>query len=576
MKTWTMGLWLLLLAMPLNAQERRVEDMGLPRDVADSVVTFFNAPSTIRFRGLAEVPAGRSIIGDVAVLGGPLTVRGDIEGDVVVVNGDLFIVGAGRVSGSVTVTGGAARADPDAVGGELVVYSASLPYQRKGTHIAVDERRRALEHLQYESDYTRSRVSIRTEGAYNRVEGFPVMFGPVVETRGNNVLRLDALAVWRSESGLRIDTDKLGYLLRAEQHFGPAGRFSLGATAHSLIEPIEQWRLSDIENSMATFLLHEDYRDYYQRQGFSAFARMRLPFEGIRVTAEYRDEEHTYEPVGSPWTLRNNDAPWRPQPLVGEGRLRSVSAEIVADGRNDTSDPTDGWYLTARGTLGVGGSLTLPEYRAPASEPSTVVSPPSVLGHEFTYGFLDLRRYMRLGPTSDLRVRGVLAGSLDGDALPPQFQHALGGEGSLPGYSLMSVDCGARSQTYTVFRAGPNGETRLPAFAGYGCDKIALFQAQFRGKLAWNLNFGPNNEWDDKWDWYPIIDFSPSWSLFFDAGRGWSMSSPGDPGFLGSSTKTLMDAGAGLALGDLGFYWAWPLNGSNRAVNFFLRIDHRF
>ncbi len=576
MRMWWTALLLLLLAGPVSAQERRVQDIGLPRDVADSVVQFFNARTTIRFRGLAEVPAGRSILGDVAVLGGPLTVAGDIDGNVVVVNGDLYITGEGRVSGDVTVTGGAARAGPEAVGGKLVVYSESLPYQRRGTGIAIDERRRALGHLQYESDYTRSRLSVRTEGAYNRVEGFPVMFGPVVETRGDNVLRLDAMAVWRSESGLQINTDKLGYMLRAEQHFGPAGRFSLGATAHSLVEPIESWGLSNTENSLATFLLHEDYRDYYQRQGFGAFARMRLPFEGIQVTAEYMDEDHSYVPVGSPWTLRNNDAPWRPQPLVGEGRLQTVTGEIVADGRNDTSDPTDGWYMRARGTMGVGGSLTLPEYQAPPSDPATVAAGARPLGHEFTYGFLDLRRYARLGPTSDLRLRGVLAGSLDGDALPPQFQHALGGEGSLPGYSLMSVDCGARSQTYTVFRSGSNGETRLPTFAGYGCDRVALFQAEYRLKLAWNLNLGPGDEWDRGWDWYPVIDFSPSWSVFFDAGRGWSLSGSGSPGFLGSGTETLMDTGVGFALGDLGLYWAWPLNGSNRAVNFFLRIDHRF
>jgi hypothetical protein len=41
-------------------------------------------------------------------------------------------------------------------------------------------------------------------------------------------------------------------------------------------------------------------------------------------------------------------------------------------------------------------------------------------------------------------------------------------------------------------------------------------------------------------------------------------------------TKTLMDMGVGLHLGDLGLYWAWPLTESGRGVNFYLRIDHRF
>jgi hypothetical protein len=575
MTMWKVGLVLMLLAAPLGAQERRVEDMSLPGNVADSLVRFFNAPTTIRFRGLADVPAGRSIIGDVAVLGGPFTIAGTVQGNVLVMNGDLVVQDQGHVSGDVTVVGGSAHAATGAVGGALVVYSQSLAIQRRGSGIAVDERRRALDQLQYQSDYTRSRISLRTEGAYNRVEGFPVMFGPEVETRGDNVFRLDAMAIWRSESGFQLNTDKLGYMVRAEQRFGPEGEFSVGATAHSVVDPIERWGLSDIENSLSTFLLHEDYRDYYQRQGISAFAQMRLPFEGVRFTAEYRDEKQSYMPVGSPWTLRRNDAPWRPQPLVGEGRLQTIGAHLIVDARNDRSDPTDGWYLDARGTLGVGGSLTLPEYLAPAASPPDVVSNARSLGHDFTFGFLELRRYARLGPTSDLRLRGIVAGSLDRGSLPPQFQHALGGEGSLPGYSSMSVDCGARSRTYTVLQSSANGGSRVPAFASYGCDQIALFQAEYRGTLAWNLNFGPHDEWDDKWDWYPDIDLSPSWSVFFDAGKGWSLADPVNAPTL-ADTETLMDTGVGISLGELGFYWAWPLNGSNRSVNFFLRIDHRF
>ncbi len=572
MTTWKVGLLLMLLAAPLGAQERRVEDMSVPRNVADSLVKFFNAPTTIRFRGASGVPDGRSIIGDVAVLGGPFTVAGTIKGNVLVMNGDLIIGDSGRVSGDVTVVGGSAHSTAAAVEGALVVYSQPLAIQRQGSGIAVDEKRRPLDQLQYESASTRSRLQLRTEGAYNRVEGFPVMVGPEIETRGDNVLRLDALAIWRSESGFQLNNDHLGYMIRAEQRFGPEGEFSVGATVHSVVDPIERWGLSDIENSLATFLLHEDYRDYYQRRGISLYGQMRLPFEGVRFTAEYRDDRDSYEPVGSPWTLRRNDAPWRPQPLVGEGRLQTIGADLVVDQRNDRADPTDGWYLHARGTLGVGGDLTLPGYLAAPSSPPTTVAPARNLGHDFTFGYLELRRYARLGPTSDVRLRGIVAGSLDGGSLPPQFQHALGGEGSLPGYSLMSVDCGARSQTYTLLRAGGS---RVPTFAHYGCDQIALFQAEYRGNLAWNLNIGPHDEWGDQWNWYPNIDLSPSWSVFFDAGKGWSLANPSSASIL-TSTETLMDTGVGFALGDLGFYWAWPLNGSNRSVNFFLRIDHRF
>jgi hypothetical protein len=190
-------------------------------------------------------------------------------------------------------------------------------------------------------------------------------------------------------------------------------------------------------------------------------------------------------------------------------------------------------------------------------------------------GFLDLRRYARLGPAADLRVRGLIAGSIDGEPLPPQFQHTLGGEGSMPGYGLMSMDCGARANRFSVFRGDADAAVRTPVFASYGCDRIALFQAEYRGDLSFNLDMGPD-EWDDEWDWYPAIDFTPRWSVFFDAGRGWSLSEPGSPGWLGPSTETKADVGVGLFLGDLGLYWAWPLQGEDRGVNFFVRIAHRF
>jgi hypothetical protein len=249
--------------------------------------------------------------------------------------------------------------------------------------------------------------------------------------------------------------------------------------------------------------------------------------------------------------------------------------EILLDRRNDPDDPSDGWYLMTRATTGVGGNLTLPGYFQAAPQPPDPVVEPVELGSGFRAGVVDLRRYARLGPGAALKLRGMVAGSLDGDPLPSQMQHALGGEGSLPGYKPMSVDCGARAQTYSVFRGGEDHTSRTPAFAGYGCDRVALFQVEYRGDLSFNFDVGPDDEWNDEWSWYPVIDFTPSWSVFFDAGRGWSLAD-GDPASLWHDTETFTDVGLGLLLGDLGLYWAWPLKGEDRGLNFFIRIDHRF
>jgi hypothetical protein len=567
-RTWIMGL---LAASPLGGQERVIEEADLPRHVADAIVAFFNAPETVRFRGRAEVPGGRSIVGDVAVLGGPLLLNGEILGDVVVVNGDMILGDGARLSGDATVIGGEVLGETGVVEGNLVVFSERLPYERQGDRIAYVEGRSSTR----DDSSPHSYISVRGEGNYNRVEGLPVMVGPVFSTGGPSRFRADAMAVWRSENGFSLNDEDLGYYARVEQHFGPGGRFSLGATAYSLIEPVERWALADIEASLATFLFHRDYRDYFDRTGFGAAARYHDADAGLSLSVEYRDEDHAYAPVGSPWTLRRNDAPWRPQPLVAEGNLKSGTAEVIFDGRNDPEDPSDGWYLKARATMGLDGSLTLPQFSEPEPSPPTVVSDARALDPELRTGFLDLRRYARLGPGAALKVRGLLGGSLDGAPLPPQFQHALGGEGSLPGYRLMSVDCGARANRFSVLRQVGDQTVREPVFAGYGCDRIAMFQVEYRGDLSFNMDFGPD-EWDEDWDWYPVIDFTPRWSVFFDAGRGWNLAEVDDPAWLGPDSETMADVGFGLFFGELGLYWAWPLRGEDRGVNFFVRLEHRF
>jgi hypothetical protein len=568
---WRQGLTLLLLAATppgLGAQER-VEDADLPPHVQEEVAAFFNRPSTIRFTGRSEIPAGGFIQSDVAVLRGPFTVAGEIDGDLMVVNGNLSIVGDGFVTGDVTVLGGRLIRGERSVGGQLTVYSEAVRYVRRGDRIVIDTEPRWQRSRRGPS----SRISVRNEGSYNRVEGLPVMVGPVVRTGGTQFTRIDALAVWRTDWGL--DTDQLGYFLRAEQHFGPEGRFTIGATAHSVIGPIERWGISDAETSLATFLFHEDYRDFYEREGYSAFLGFEDRQAGVSLRGEYRDEKHAFVPAGSPWTLKDNDGPWRPQPLVGRGDLRSVKVSLTVDGRNDRDDPSDGTYMNAYAVFGLEGDLEMPTRYAPLPAPAGPPTQGYAVNNEFRTGFLDLRHYARLGPSSDVRVRGVLAGSLDEEPLPPQYQHALGGAGSLPGYDLMSIDCGARDRRVSVFHDRGDGDARVAAFPAYGCDRIALFQAEYRGDFHVDIDLG-DDDWGEDWDWYPAVDFSPSWSIFFNAGRGWSLSDPASPGYFGPDTQTFADVGAGFLFGDIGLYWAYPLHGDNRDVNFFLRIDHRF
>ena len=89
-----------------------------------------------------------------------------------------------------------------------------------------------------------------------------------------------------------------------------------------MVDPIEDWGITNLEASLTTFIRHEDYRDYYERQGWSLFSEIHIPYTPVSFKAEYFDEDHDFMPVASPWSITKNDDPWREQPLVAEGTAR--------------------------------------------------------------------------------------------------------------------------------------------------------------------------------------------------------------------------------------------------------------
>jgi hypothetical protein len=564
---------LLLALLPRAAEARQQEaDAQAPPEVVELVLEVANAPTTSRFDGPTRIGAGRTITGEVVVLDGPLSVDGRIEGDVVVVNGDLTVAEEGRITGTVLVVGGRVRAAPGGtVGGDVVQYPGRLRLVRTADGVrqapGVSAGRRGL----YVGG---ARITVRAGTNYNRVEGLPVLFGPIFQTGSRNPLRFEALGIWRTEH--EKTRDDVGYIFRADQTFGPTeARLGLGVSAFSRVTPVESWGLSDLESSLAAFLFHVDYRDYFEERGWSVYGRAAIPGTGAQVRLEYTDHEIRTLQVSSPWSVLRNDEPWRPLPLVASGDLRTLSAELTWDERNDPERPSDGWFLRSRLTFGLGGDLLLPGPGEPVAGGEDAVGDveigaPVPVSTAFNSGFLDVRRYARLSPDHDLALRVVAGGSLNGDPLPPRLQHTLGGEGSLPGHRLMSRDCGARATEIAVERRDGGGRTTV--FPRYGCSRIALFQAEYRGRLP--LGFGDDGGWEEEgWaadGWIPDVDFSPGWALFFNAGRGWSQLE-GAP-----DSDTAADVGVGLLLGKLGLYWAYPLTGDDRRVNFFVRLQRRF
>jgi hypothetical protein len=585
------GLVLLATAAPVWAQDTTIlirptqRDVGrlaatrqLPRDVADEVISFFNAETTMRLSGSTRIPPGRGIDGDVAILGGPVLVAGRISGALTVVNGDVEFEPGAVVGGDVLVVGGTIRGADDArISGEIRSYGDPLRYRREGDQLVyAPDRRHAPPRWITQREWSEERGSetgilFALGGTYNRVEGLPILLGPRADLRLSDEMRLqaDVAGIFRT-TNIAVGGGNLGYRARGELVVGGEVRnIGLGVRGFDQVSPVEPWPLKDFEVGWAAFLLHRDYRDYYRQRGGSIYATLRLSRE-LSVTAEGRSALETSLEAHNPWTLFRSSQTWRLNPAVTDGRYRSAIVSLRLDTRNDRGMPSSGAFVTAEYERGQGRDITGtlgPYFCAGIIGPC---SPPALADGKLDYqrvGF-DARSYLRLSPAGRLDLRLAGGGWVGGEPLPLQRRLALGYPDPLPGYGFRQFSCGGE---------GLPGEPAL-------CDRAIVAQAEFRTHLG--FDFGPEwaSDWGDDEDHYePFHVSGPDLVLFADAGRAWSVSRDGSSGAniippdrLPALGTYRTDIGIGLDFGPLGFYLARPLQHADRSVTFTVRMGRRF
>ena len=284
--------------------------------------------------------------------------------------------------------------------------------------------------------------------------------------------------------------------------------------------------------------------------------------------------------AGDPGSVFDSKDPWRPQSLVAEGKVHSIGATVRYDeGGGQRGHGGSGWNIEASLTQGLGGDLNFAEVRDVESD-GTIGLPVAglpTISATFTQGSVDVRRYTALGDAL-FNLRLAAEGVLTNEVLPPQFQHALGGAGTLPGLPslpedpaamMRAMDCGARDFFVSAT------ETNLFStkfFPFYGCDQYVLFQAQLEGYFGIQLSDIDLDFRDNGLDLN--LELIPRWVLFFDAAQAWVQ---GDIGpFPRFDEERKYDAGGGIAFGDLGFYLAMPLQGVDKDPQFVVRLGSRF
>ena len=543
----------------------------LPRDIANEVIRYFNAPGTLRFSGVSRIPAARGVDGDIAVLGGPVSVAGRISGSLYVINGDLVLEQGAVIGGDVLVVGGSLEGqDRAAIGGETRVYRDALRYRRTGDELVYAPQRDGLVRWRHQrADESTASFVMALGGTYNRVEGVPIVFGPRLNLRVSEGVRLvgDARLIMRTGESFSLEDGRYGYRAKGEFVIGSrATNVGFGARAYDQVASIESWPLRDFEAGWAAFLLHDDYRDWYRRRGYAGYASLR-PSRAFTLTVEGRQEDVFSQDTNGVWTLFNSSQAWRANPGVSDGTYRSLVTDLRIDTRDNKSSPSSGMFVNAQFEAAEGSDIT-GVIDPTLSCPGTPCQPASYTDGRLSYqrAWLDARTYLRLTPNGRLGFRVAGGGKIGGDDLPLQHRMSLGFPDPLPGYGFRTMSCGGANYPGT------------PAL----CDRAMVAQVELRTHLG--FDFGPDwaNDWGDEGDderWEPLHISGPDIVMFADAGYAWSVGTganqiPAD--HFPSLDLWQPDIGLGLDLGPIGAYVAKSIGPVHHEVTFTMRLGRRF
>lgn len=380
-------------------------------DTSKMHITFDTREGAIHFTGDVVIDSRDRIDGNVVVRNGSITIRGRIDGNVLVLNGNAIIQNGGSVAGDVTVVNGKVHL----IDGEIT----GIIEEKQDVEVDITyKQRRHVQRVPYRiSNVFQDDLAVRDIElspfwlGFNRVEGFSMNAGSRKSLYWDGSIALSLYG----QMGYAFKAHRWRGQLGATRQFltGNNSLIELGGEVYSLTDTKDEWVIGRSENDLAAFFFHWDYRDYYDREGFSVYTGHYLnsPRFSTHIRVQYLNEIHSSMRNRTDWALFVRDRSYRLNPPIEEGRVNAVRVAFNLSTVKPSPRRLDGWSM-----------LTALEYSSPSLNSDL----------DYTKYIFDIRRYQPISHYDNFNVR-LRAGSSEGD-LPVQRMYELGGLGTLPAY----------------------------------------------------------------------------------------------------------------------------------------------
>ena len=309
----------------------------------------------LRFKGDAKIDRDELIDGDVLIVNGDLKIDGEVDGDVLAIFGDVDLSSSAEVKGDVISVNGKVWSNDDAnVLGDIVV--TNVPIEDDDSEVTIKNRKSEnYKPAKPKHDSWPDDSNEVVYADYNRVDGVTLgMQFPQAGWWANKNHHFALLG----KGGYSFASKRWQYKAGLERWTAGDFRFAIGANVYNLTDTQDRWLICDHENALAAFFLKEDFRDYYNREGFSIYASQNLG-KRIKIKVAYQDDNFKNVKRETNWALFGGKKDFRSNPMAlpyefsamngfdAPMQLRSASATLTIDTRNNRNRPSKGWYINA-------------------------------------------------------------------------------------------------------------------------------------------------------------------------------------------------------------------------------------